>query len=124
VRVFTVREIVVFALEAAVAVAVLLFIMKWGRINNRFAVAALGTALGVVAWNLTLNRTDAWGFTRSVNRLVNISWQDAGTGVVVFACTALLFGWVTEPQEPSQRTIRAATIAGATAMVMDVFLLG
>lgn len=119
---FATRDIVVFALEAGVAVAVLLFIWRWGRVNNRFAVAGATTAAGVLIWNLTLNRTEAWGFTNSVSR-INFSWQDVGTGVVVYCCTSLVFGWITEPQEQSQRVTRAASLAAVTATVLDVFLL-
>lgn len=119
--VYEVGEVLVFALEAGVAVAILLFLWRWGRSNNRFAVGAVATAVGVVAWNLTLDRTAAWGFTNAVPR-VNLAWQDVGTGVVVYCCTSLAFGWLTEPQEPAGRVVRAASLAGLTALVLDVLL--
>jgi hypothetical protein len=120
--VFEFGEVVVFALEAAVAVAVVLFLWRWGRANNRFAVGALATTLGVLAWNLTLDRTAAWGFTDAVSR-INLAWQDVGTGVVVYCSTSVAFGWISEPQEQANRVARAASLAGLTAMVLDVFLL-
>jgi hypothetical protein len=120
--VYQLGEVFVFALEAGAAVALLLFLWRWGRSNNRFAVGALATALGVLAWNLTLDRTEAWGFTNEVPR-VNLAWQDVGTGVVVYCCVSLAYGWISEPQEQANRVTRAASLAGITAMVLDVFLL-
>jgi len=119
---FATSEILVFALEAGVVVAAVLFASPWGRRNNRFAVAALTTALGVLAWNAVLKHTAATGFIVKAPNL-RISWQDAGTGVLVFCVTALAFGLVVEPAEPSRRVVRVSALAGIIACLLDVFLL-
>jgi hypothetical protein len=115
-------DILIFALEAGVVVAAALFAWPWGRRNNRFAVAAVTTAAGVMIWNAVLNRTDASGFIVEAPRL-RIAWQDAGTGVLVFTTTALVFGLLTEPVEQARRVVGAAAVAGLITCAMDVFLL-
>jgi hypothetical protein len=119
---FETSDIVVFALEAGVVVAVLMFGWRWGRRNNRFAVAAVTTAVGVLVWNAILNKTNASGFLVETPRL-RIAWQDAGTGVLVFFVTTLAFGLVAEPAEPARRVVTAGALAGLVACAMDVFLL-
>ena len=119
---YEVSEVFVFALEAGVAVAVLLFVWRWGRANNRFAVGGVATAVGVLAWYLTLDRTDAWGFTNAVSG-IDLAWQDIGAAVVVYCCASLAFGWISDPQEQARRVARASSLAGATAMTLGVFLL-
>jgi hypothetical protein len=118
---FETRDLLVFALEAGVAVAIIFFAWPWGRRNNRFAVAAVTTALGVVAWNLTLRHTAAYGFEADAPAL-HISWQDAGSGVVVFLFTALVYGLVAEQTEQARRAIGASTLAGLVAAALQAVL--
>jgi hypothetical protein len=118
---FETRDLLVFALEAGVAVAVIFFAWPWGRRNNRFAVAAVTTALGVVAWNLTLRHTAAYGFEADAPAL-HVSWQDAGSGVVVFVCSALVFGLVAEQTEQARRVVGASALAGLVATALQAVL--
>lgn len=119
---FAARDIVIFALEVGVAVAVLLFIWRWGRVNNRFAFVGISAAAGVVLWNLVLDYTGSFGFFEEPTPLP-ISWQDAGTGVAAMFVASLVLGLVAEPREPSQRVMTAAGIAGTTAGIMAIVLL-
>jgi hypothetical protein len=118
---FDTRDLLIFALEAGVAVAVIFFGWPWGRRNNRFAVAAVTTALGVVAWNLTLRHTAAYGFETEAPAL-HVSWQDAGSGVVVFCVTALMFGLVAEQTEQARRVVGASALAGLVATALQAVL--
>jgi hypothetical protein len=118
---FDTRELLVFALEAGVAAAVVFFAWPWGRRNNRFAVAAVTTAVGVVAWNLTLRHTAAFGFQADAPTL-RVSWQDVGSGVVVFLCTALVFGLVAEQAEQARRVVGASALAGLVTTALAAVL--
>ncbi len=112
----------VFALEVGVAVAVLLFIWRWGRVNNRFAVGGISAAAGVLLWNVVLDYTDSWGFLDEPTPLP-VSWQDAGTGAAAMFVVSLVLGLIAEPREPSQRVMTASAVAGITAAVMAILLL-
>ena len=118
---FATRDLLIFALEAGVTVAVVFFAWPWGRRNNRFAVGAVTTALGVLAWNLTLRHTAATGFDVDAP-VIRLSWQDVGSGVVVFLFTALAFGLVAEQTEQARRVVGASALAALLATALDVFL--
>ena len=118
---FATRDLLVFALEAGVAVAVVFFAWPWGRRNNRFAVGAFTTALGVLAWNLTLRHTAATGFQADAP-LIRVSWQDVGAGVIVCLFAALFFGLVAEQTEQALRVVGASALAGVVAALLEVVL--
>ena len=82
----------------------------------------MATTVGFIAWNLTLNATDATGFNVDAP-IIPLSWADAGSGVLAFACTALVLGLIAEPREPARRVVGAAAIAGLAAIVLDLFVL-
>jgi len=117
---FTSREIVVAALLTGILAAAILAAWPWGRDRLRFGLAGLTTMVGFAAWNFTLNHTNATGFDVDAP-IVRVSWQDAGSAVLVFALTALMLGLVSERREPAQRVITAAAIAGLVALVYDTF---
>ena len=116
---FTTRDLLVFALEAAAAVAVTLFVWPWGRRNNRFAVATATTFVAVILWNLVVRRADASGFIREAPG-IPVTWQDVGTGAVVLCVTVLTYGLVVEPLEPARKVVGASTLAGVIATVAAV----
>jgi len=119
---FAVRDIVSFAIVAGLLAAVFLAAWPWARRRGRFAVAGAATTVGFVAWNLTLNATGATGFNVDAP-VIPLSWADAGSGVLSFACTALVLGLITEPREPARRVVGAAAITGLVALVLDLFVL-
>ena len=59
---FAVRDILIFAVLAGVLAAGALAAWPWSRRPRRFVLGGLTTTLGFLAWNLTLNATDARGF--------------------------------------------------------------
>jgi hypothetical protein len=119
---FAVRDILIFGVVAGVMAAAALAAWPWARGRYRFLVAGITTTIGFIAWNLTLNATDATGFNVDAP-IIPLSWADAGSGVLSFACTALVLGLVTEPREPARRVVGAAAIAGLAAIVLDLFVL-
>jgi len=119
---FAVRDIVIFALVAGVLAAAILAAWPWARRHGRFAVAGVTTAVGFIAWNLTLNATDATGFNVDAP-IIPLSWADAGSGVLAFVATALVLGLFTERGEPASRVVGAAALAGLVAIIVDLFVL-
>src|SRR5207248_436310 len=84
------------------------------RGRGRFALAGVATAAGVLAWNVVLYLTNAAGFFVDAP-VIRLSWQDAGSGVLAFAATALLLGLVTERQATAPHVVGAAAVAGPVA---------
>ena len=119
---FALRDILIFGAVAGLMAGAALAAWPWARQRNRFLVAGISTTVGFIAWNLTLNATDASGFNVDAP-IVPLSWADAGSGVLSFTCTALVLGLVTDRDEPSGRVVGAAAIAGLAAIVLDLFVL-
>ena len=119
---FAVRDIVIFAVLAGVLAAGALAAWPWSRRPRRFVLGGLTTTLGFLAWNLTLNATDARGFNVDAP-VMPLSWADTGSGVLAFVVTALVFGLLTEKREPAGRVVGGAAIAGLVAMLLDLFVL-
>ena len=114
-------EIVVYGLVAGALAAAVTATREEGRRNGRFAVVGATTLLGWLAWNLTLNHTNATGFNVDAP-MVRVSWADGGSGVLAFAMTALALG-ITEWRQPAGRVLGAAAIAGLVALIVDIFVL-
>ena len=54
--------------------------------------------------------------------LVGLSAQDVGSGVLAFLLTALPMGLIIERDEPANRVVAIAAIAGALAILVDRFI--
>ena len=119
---FPVRDVVLFGVLAGAIVAAVLAIWPWARRPSRYGVAGLASALGFMGWNLTLIATNAEGFNVDAP-LIGLSWQDAGSGVLVFSATALALGLFGDRRERAGRVVTAALLAGLAAMIFDVFEL-
>jgi hypothetical protein len=92
------------------------------RTPPRLIAAALGTLGGWLAWNFTLHATHAKGFDVD-SPIVAASWQDTGSGVLIFVTVALLLGLITDADQPARRVIGMAATAGITAFIVDIFVL-
>ena len=97
---FTVQEIIVSALIAGVLAAAVVLAWPLARRPHRFGRAGPTTALGFMAWNFTLNAANATGFNVDAP-IIGLSWQDAGSGVLALAATALALGLIAERDEPA-----------------------
>jgi hypothetical protein len=123
--VFAIRDIVIYAVLAGIAVALVLAGLPWTRQwthqGGRWLLVGLATTTGFVAWNLTLDATHARGFNTDAP-LLALSWADAGSGVLAFAVAALLLA-TTARREPAGRVVGAAATAGLVAAIVDLFVL-
>ena len=118
---FSTASILIAAVVAGALAAAALAAWPWARRRGRFAVAGLATALGFVAWNATLNVTNATGFDVDAP-LVRVSWQDAGSGVAAFALGALVLAYGPMRSDTPRAVTTAALAIGAVALVVDVYL--
>jgi len=117
---FSNQSIAIAALVVGLLAAAALAAWPWARREGRFAVIGVATALGFAAWNTTLNLTNGTGFNVDAP-VVRVSWQDAGSGILAFAFTALALGLVVARDEPARRVVGAAALAGLVALVFDTF---
>jgi RsiW-degrading membrane proteinase PrsW (M82 family) len=116
---FSNQSIAIGAVIVGLLAAAALAAWPWARRAGRFAVAGLATALGFAAWNTILNLTNGTGFNVDAP-VVRVSWQDAGSGILAFAFTALALGLAAR-DEPARRVVGAAALAGLVALVFDTF---
>lgn len=119
---FAPRDIVLYGVVAGAAAGAVVAIRSEGRRRGRFLVVSGTTLAGWLAWNFTLNATDASGFNVDAP-VVKLSWADAGSGVLAFVVTALVLGLVTEREHPARNSVGTAAIAGLVATLVDLFVL-
>ena len=118
---FETRDIYLFGVVAGLLAAGALYAWTWGRARGRFLVAGVATFLGFIAWNLTLNQTEATGFNVDAP-VIRASWADTGSGVMAFASTAIALA-VYDHRESAGRVVGASVICGLAALVLDIFVL-
>jgi hypothetical protein len=92
------------------------------RTPPRLIAAAVGTASGWLAWNFTLHATHSSGFDVDAPGVL-VSWQDAGSGVLVFVAVALLLGLIVDRDHPARGVIGMAATAAIAALIVDIFVL-
>ena len=113
-------EIVVVIVASVILSAIVLAALwPWARDARRLIALAIGMAVGIVAWNLMLNVTDATAM--NVDSAYRVSGQDVGSGVFAFAVGALVLGLVTDRREPAGRIVGAAAIGGVITILVDLF---
>lgn len=118
---FAAGDVILTALIAGALAAGALAAWPWARRRGRFALAGLATAAGWCIWNFALDAAGADGFNVDAP-VVAVSGQDAGSGVLAFAMTALLLA-IREPRQPSGRVVLAAVVTGMVALIFDIFVL-
>lgn len=119
---FTVQEILISAVIAGLLVTGVLAAWPWARQTRTFLVAGATTVVGFTAWNMVLHVTN----TPTLNvdaPVIGLSWQDAGSGIVVFTATQLVLGLLTLRGEAAGRVVCVSAIAGCVAMIFDIFVL-
>jgi hypothetical protein len=119
---FSPRDIVLYGVLAALISAAAFATRPSGRSHGRFLVVGAMTLAGWLAWNFTLNATNAGGFNVDAP-VLRLSWADAGSGVMTFVVTALVLGLATERTSPARDVVGAAAIAGVLAAFVDLFVL-
>ncbi|HLZ70314.1 MAG TPA: hypothetical protein VKV26_10450 [Dehalococcoidia bacterium] len=119
---FAVSDIILWATIAGVLGVLVSSLWPWARARWRYLLVGASTLCGFLGWNLVLHVTNGRGFNVDAP-LIGLSWADAGSGVVAFLLTALLFGGVWDRSEPAARVVGLAVIAGAVATGLDLFVL-
>src|SRR5438876_211530 len=111
----------IFVTVVSIILTVAIFVARWPWMRNarRLVALAIGMILGIVAWNVMLNVTNAQAM--NVDSVVRVSGQDVGSGVFACATTALILGLVADPRETARRVVGAAGIAGLITMLVDLF---
>jgi hypothetical protein len=122
ITVFAPSEILWTAALATAVVTAVFAVRPATRTPPRLIAAAAGTASGWLAWNFTLHATHANGFDVDAPGAL-VSWQDAGSGVLVFVAIALLLGLIVDRDQPASRVIGMAATAGIAALIVDIFVL-
>jgi len=108
-------------LSVAVAVVAIVIVAR-DRSALVLGPAAAATFAGPVSWNATLHTTHASGFfTDAPIAVFPVSWQDTGSGVFAFALAVAALSAL-RPHVRSSRTVMLATICGAGALLVDIYL--
>lgn len=115
-------EILWSAVVAAALVTAVFAVRPATRTPPRLMAGAVGTLGGWLAWNFTLNATHGTGFDVDAP-VVRVSWQDAGSGILVFVTVALLLGLIVDRDQAAGRVTGMALTAGITALIFDIFVL-
>ena len=114
---------VVGALLAAIVVAAALYWRyPWSRKRGRFGIAAIATFVAWIVWRVVLQLSNADNLDVDNPLLLGLSAQDVGSGVLAFLLTALPMGLMIDRDEPANRVVAIAAIAGALAILVDRFI--
>ncbi|HZM78916.1 MAG TPA: hypothetical protein VFC19_24570 [Candidatus Limnocylindrales bacterium] len=110
------------ALSALLAGVLVAVAARGQRLAAGFG-AAVGAAIGPLAWNAILRATHADSFfTDAPIAVMPASWQDTGSGVFAIATTALVLGLGPLANLPARRTVSLSFLAGLAAFLVDVYL--
>ena len=114
---------VVGALLAAIVVAAALYWRyPWSRKRGRYGIAAIATFVTWIVWRVVLQLSNADNLDVDNPLLLGLSAQDVGSGVLAFLLTALPMGLIIDRDEPANRVVAIAAIAGALAILIDRFI--
>ncbi len=110
------------ALSALVAGALVALVARGSRVAAGTG-AAIGAALGPLAWNAILYATHASTFfTDAPLVLLPASWQDTGSGVFTIATAGIVFALGPLGGRPARQLLPLTLLAGLAAFLVDVYL--
>jgi hypothetical protein len=106
---------------ASVILTLIVVVAVWPRVRDPRQLVALvvGMVVGIVAWNVMLNLTNAAAM--NVDSAYRVSGQDVGSGVFALAAGVLALGLIADRNEPAGRVVGAAAIAGLLTILVDLF---
>ena len=84
--------------------------------------AALSAAIAPLCWDLILRHTGGDFFVDAPGVVFPVSFEDTGSGVFATALSALALGFGPLRRETAQRLALAATVCGAVALLVDIYL--
>jgi hypothetical protein len=86
------------------------------------AASGLSAAAGPLAWDLILRHAGGDFFVDAPGLVFPISLEDTGSGVFATALAALVLGFGPLRAATAQRLALTATICGAAALLVDIYL--
>jgi hypothetical protein len=110
------------AILTAAAVAGALYSWRWSRQPRRIAVAAVASVLAFLIWRAALIIANGANLDIDYPLLLGLSFEDIGSGVMVFLFVALALGLGMDRAEPARRVVAAAGFAAAAAILVDRFV--
>lgn len=119
--VVSIREFVLVIVGSlVVSVVILGAVWPWTRHARRMAAIALGAALGIIAWNVALNVTNAANWNVD-SPFLGLSVQDVGSGVLAFVASALVLYFATDRREPLSTILGVSAVVGVVTIAVDLF---
>ena len=113
-------EIVIVSLMSCIlTLAVVVAFWPGMRELRHLAALVIGMVIGIVAWNVMLNLTNAAAM--NVDSAYRVSGQDVGSGVFAMAATSLALGLVAKRNERADRVVGVAAVAGLVTLFVDLF---
>ena len=106
----------------AAAVAGALYAWSRSRDPARVAVAVVGAAAAFLTWRAALIIANGANLDVDYPALLGLSFEDIGTGVMVFLFVALPLGLTLDRAQPAKRVVTSAGIAAAAAILVDRFV--
>ena len=111
------------AILTGLAAAVALYAWPWSRERRRILVATVAAALAFVIWRGALIVANGVNLDVDYPVLLGLSFEDIGTGVMVFLATALALGLGVDRMEPARRVVTSAGLASVGALLVDRFIV-
>jgi hypothetical protein len=105
----------------SVVLSTIVLVALWPRARDarRLAALAAGMTVGIIAWNVMLNLTNAAAM--NVDSAYRVSGQDVGSGVFAFAVAGLALGLIADRSAKASQVVGMAAIAGIITLVVDLF---
>jgi hypothetical protein len=108
-------------LSGVLAAAAVAFLLHERRATV-LVTSGIAAAAGPLAWDLILRHTGGDFFVDAPGYVFPISFEDTGSGVFATALAALVLGFGPLRTATAQRLALAATICGAAALLVDIYL--
>ena len=117
------RLIALGVVLTSLAVAGGLYAWPWSRQRRRIVIASLAAGVAFTVWRGALIIANGVNLDVDYPLLLGLSFEDIGTGVMVFLFAALTLGLGLDQAQTARRVVTSAGIAGAAAMLIDRFIV-
>ena len=104
------------------AVALVLYAWPRSRQGRRIVVATIAAVGAFLVWRAALVIANGSNLDIDYDVLLGLSFEDIGSGIMVFVFTALALGLGPDRAEAARRVVACAGLAGLAAMVVDRFV--
>ena len=110
------------AILTALAVSGVLYAWKGSRDRRRIVIATAASLVAFLVWRGALIIANGANLDIDYPLLLGLSFEDIGTGVMVFLGASLALGLGPDAAEPAKRVVTSAGLAGAAAIIVDRFV--